>query len=108
MKIWLTAILRRMHDLLGKSAQSDAVVRQLSRTIVDNYGLHRALLYNDVCRSVLYNTTNQVRAVLDTTEYDYDCSTAPELLQVERDNTSHSYYEVYLVLLQSVLQSTCN
>ena len=51
-----------MHDLLGKSAQPGAVVRQVGRTIVDNYGLHRALLYADVCPetiSLQHNESSQ-------------------------------------------------
>ncbi len=46
---------------------------------------------------------NRIRAFLDATPYDCDCGTAHELLQVERDNTSQSYYGVYLVFLHSGL-----
>jgi len=52
-----------MHDLLGKSAQPDAVIRQVSRIIVDNYGLHRALLCADVCREA-FSTKQCIKSEL--------------------------------------------
>ena len=71
---------------------------------MDNYGLHRALLYANVCRETIStNTMKQVSAFLDAAPYECDCGTAPELLQVGRDNTSQSYHGVYRVLLHSGL-----
>ena len=69
--------------------------------------IERYFMPTSVQKRSLYNTMNQVRAFLDATPCGCDCDTTPELLQVERDNTSQSYYGVYVVLLHSGLYSTC-